>query len=169
MPRRFAPSPHGIKDSRSGDRAVASNRPAQRVRHAVAKFSAVIALMVASTAGAQELQPTPWERIGIYEGRTLYVDHSTARKSGSRIQIFVLTDLREANATARGRTYWSKKALLEFDCSQRTFRVLQDTWYPRRMAQGEPVFLTDGASIGTLPVQSDSPSEMFWKAACGRR
>lgn len=120
-----------------------------------------------SPAGAQTA--SPWERVGLYEGRTLYYDPSTARRSGSRIQVFVITDLREANATARGRQYWSKKALLEFDCDLRTLKVLQDVWYPRKMAQGEPVWQTEGAASAALPVQSDSPSEMLWKAACGRR
>lgn len=110
-----------------------------------------------------------WERVGVYEGRTLYFDPTTMRRSGSRVQAFALTDLKEPNATARGRQYMSKKALLEFDCSQRTMKVLQDTWYPRRMGEGEPVFLTDGASVGSFPVQSDSPGEMFFKAVCGRR
>ncbi len=112
---------------------------------------------------------SPWERVGTYEGRALYIDMTTARRSGSRIQVFTITDLKEPNATARGRQYWSKKALLEFDCSQRTLKVLQDTWYTRRMGQGEPVFQTDGQPQGPYPVQSDSPGELFWKGACGRR
>lgn len=112
---------------------------------------------------------SPWERIGTYEGRTLYYDPTTARRSGSRVQVFAITDLKEPNATARGRQYISKKALLEFDCSARMMKVLQDTWYPRRMGEGEPVFQTDGASLGAFPVQADSPGEMFWKAACNRR
>lgn len=125
---------------------------------------------VAPSATAQSKADTsPWERVGVYEGRTLYVDHSTARKSGSRIQIFVITDLKEPNATARGRQYFSKKALLEFDCSQRTFKVLQDTWHTRRMGEGEPVFQLDGGPQGPFPVQSDSPGELFYKGACGRR
>ena len=118
---------------------------------------------------AQSGTTTPWERVGVYEGRTLYIDPTTARKSGSRIQIFTITDLKEPNATARGRQYLSKKALLEFDCSKRTLVVLQDTWYTRRMGQGEPVFQTDGQAQGPYPVQSDSPGELFWNGACGRR
>ncbi len=112
---------------------------------------------------------SPWERVGIYEGRTLYVDPTTARRSGSRIQVFTITDLKEPNATARGRAYQSKKSLLELDCSQRTLKVLQDTWYTRRMGQGETAFQTDGQPQGPYPIQSDSPGELFWKGACGRR
>jgi hypothetical protein len=37
------------------------------------------------------------------------------------------------------------------------------------MAQGEPVFQTEGGPLGPYPVQPDSPSELFWKGACGRR
>lgn len=133
----------------------------------------VAALLLAGFFGPVNAQtraePSPWERVGVYEGRTLYIDPTTARKSGSRIQIFTITDLKEANATARGRQYLSKKALLELDCSQRTLMVLQDTWYTRRMGQGEPVFQTDGGPQGPYPVQSDSPGELFWKGACGRR
>ena len=120
------------------------------------------------SANAQAGDP-PWERIGLYEGRTLYFDPSTTRRSGSRVQVWVLTDLKEPNATARGRQYHSKKALLEFDCSSRMMTVMQDSWYPRRMGQGEPVFQTTGASVGSFPVQSETSGEMFWKAACGRR
>jgi hypothetical protein len=132
----------------------------------------VLALMTASglASGQQAASSSsPWERVGIYEGRTLYIDPTTARRSGSRVQIFTITDLKEPNATARGRQYFSKKALLELDCSKRTLKVLQDVWYTRRMGQGEPVFQTDGQPEGPYPVQSDSPGELFWNGACGRR
>ena len=127
-------------------------------------------LLAASQARGNETNPSaPWERVGVYEGRTLYIDPTTARRSGSRVQIFTITDLKEPNATARGRQYFSKKALLELDCSNRTLKVLQDTWYTRRMGQGEPVFQTDGPPQGPYPVQGDSPGELFWNGACGRR
>lgn len=137
-----------------------------------------LVLVILTTSSLGGLKPvaaqgsadsSPWERVGVYEGRTLYFDPTTARRSGSRVQVFTITDLKEPNATARGRQYFSKKALLEFDCGQRTFKLLQDTWHTRRMGQGEPVFQTDGPAQGPYPVQSDSPSELFWKAACGRR
>lgn len=130
---------------------------------------AAVAGLLPLAASAQATAAPPWERVGLYEGRTLYIDPTTTRRSGSRIQVFAVTDLREPNATARGRQYRSKKALLEFDCSARTLRVLQDSWHPRQMAQGEPVFQTDGPQQSPLPIQSDSPSEMLWKAACGVR
>lgn len=131
---------------------------------------AIVALPLATSADlAQASATAPWERVGVYEGRTLYIDPTTARKSGSRVQIFTITDLKEPNATARGRQYFSKKALLELDCSNRTLKVLQDTWYTRRMGQGEPVFQTDGPPQGPYPVQGDSPGELFWNGACGRR
>lgn len=135
---------------------------------AAAAAAATVAL-AAPLAHAQSASTAPWERVGIYEGRTLYIDPTTARRSGSRVQVFTITDLKESAATTRGLRYASKKALLEFDCSQRTLKVLQDTWHPRRMADGEPVFQTDGPPQGPYPVQSDSPGELFWKAACGRR
>ncbi len=137
--------------------------------HALPLVLVTLALLTwAPSAGAQPAAPSPWERVGTYEGRTLYIDPTTARKSGSRVQVFTITDLKEANATARGRQYFSKKALLEFDCSKRTLKVLQDTWYTKRMGQGETVFLTEGPQ-GPYPVQSESPGEMFFNSACGRR
>lgn len=153
--------------------ATPSVQPNRRANGPVllAAVMAVFAVALPSPASARDPAPAvnPWERIGTYEGRTLYIDPTTARRSGSRVQIFAITDLKEPNATARGRTYLSKKALLEADCNQRTLKVLQDTWYPRRMAQGEPVFQTEPGAMGAFPVQSDSPGEMFWKGACGRR
>jgi hypothetical protein len=135
---------------------------------------ALLCLLGACLAGpAAWAQPksdtSPWEKVGVYEGRTLYIDPTTARKSGSRIQIFTITDLKEPNATARGRQYFSKKALLEFDCSARTLKVLQDVWHTKHMGQGEPVFQTDGPPQGPYPVQRDSPGELLYKGACGRR
>lgn len=138
---------------------------------ALAPAIILLAATLSIPSGAQPRPDTanPWEKVGIYEGRTLYVDHSTARRSGSRIQIFTITDLKEPNATARGRQYRSKKALLELDCAQRTFKLLQDTWHARQMGEGEPVFQTDGGLQGPFPIQPDSPGELFWKGACGRR
>jgi hypothetical protein len=138
-------------------------------RLATALMTACVAALGSPQAQAQPVSTAPWERVGIYEGRTLYIDPTTARRSGSRVQIFTITDLKEPNATARGRQYFSKKALLELDCAKRTLRVLQDTWYTRRMGQGEPVFQTDAPGQDTYPVQSDSPGELFWNGACGRR
>lgn len=144
---------------------------ARAVAAAVLASTALAAFSPAARANPSAgASPTaPWEKVGVYEGRTLYYDPTTARKSGSRVQVFVLTDLKEANATARGRTYWSKKALLELDCNLRTLKVMQDTWYPRKMAQGEPVFMTTDANMAAIPVQSETSGDMFLKAACGRR
>ena len=141
----------------------------RRLALALAILTAPLVGALSPAAAQSSAEPSPWERVGVYEGRTLYFDPTTARRSGSRVQVFTITDLKEPNATARGRQYFSKKALLEFDCGQRTFKVLQDTWHTRRMGQGEPVFQTDGPAQGPYPVQSDSPSELFWRAACGRR
>lgn len=141
----------------------------RRLALALAFFTTSSLCGLSPAAAQGSANASPWERVGIYEGRTLYYDPTTARRSGSRVQVFTITDLKEPNATARGRQYFSKKALLEFDCDRPSFTVLQDTWHPRKMGQGEPVFQTDGPPQGPYPVQSDSPSELFWKAACGRR
>ena len=149
------------------------NRSNGTTQNRLGTFASLLVLVlttVSSQASGQAASSSsPWERVGIYEGRTLYIDPTTARKSGSRVQIFTITDLKEPNATARGRQYFSKKALLEFDCSNRTLKVLQDTWYNKPMGRGEPVFQTDGPPEGPFLVQSDSPGELFWKGACGRR
>ena len=138
-------------------------------RNFVISSLAVLLAYSGSIAIGQTTSGSPWERVGTYQGRALYIDPTTARRSGSRIQIFTITDLKEPNATARGRQYFSKKALLEFDCTKRTFKVLQDVWYTRRMGQGEPVFQTEGEPQGPYAIQSDSPGELFWNGACGRR
>lgn len=118
---------------------------------------------------ARDVPTPPWELVGTFEGRTILMDPSTMRRSGSHVQVWTLTELKEPNATARGRAYRSKKALLEMDCNGRSMKVLQDTWYPRPMAEGEPVFQTEGGPSAAYPIQGQSPSEMLWKAACGRR
>lgn len=143
---------------------------ATRIEHWSAALVTTCGVALGATQAYAQANPTaPWERVGTFEGRALYIDPTTARKSGSRIQIFVITDLKEPNATARGRQYFSKKALLELDCSKRTLKVLQDTWYTKRMGQGEPAFQTEGQAQGPYPVQSDSPGELFWNGACGKR
>lgn len=145
-----------------------SRTPEGRAIAAVSASALLLGCLAAPAAQAQSGDP-PWERVGMYEGRMLYFDPSTLRRSGSRVQAWVLTDLKEPNATARGRQYQSKKALLEFDCSNRMMTLMQDTWYPRKMGQGEPVFQTTGAAVAAFPVQSETSGELFWKAVCGRR
>mgnify|MGYP006292350013 CR=1 FL=1 len=110
-----------------------------------------------------------WARAGMMEGRTYYVDLDTAQRDASLVTLWVLVDFSEPARTTRGRSYLSKKAKLEVDCSQRMMRQLQDTWHPEHMGAGEPVFFTDGSKVPAFPVQRESPGEILWKAACGRR
>ena len=110
-----------------------------------------------------------WSRAGFMEGRTFYVDQTTASRDAGLVTIWALIDFSEPAYTQRGRAYLSKKAKLEVDCNQRTLRQLQDTWHADRMGNGEPVFMSDGSKISAFPVQRDSPGEILWKAACGRR
>ena len=75
MPFHFVPALHGRSGGRNGRGIWACG------------FAAAALAVASATAWAQEPQATPWERIGVYEGRTLYVDHTTSRKSGSMLRL----------------------------------------------------------------------------------
>ena len=115
------------------------------------------------------IDQTTWERIGVYDERTYYLNHATSRHSGYRIQIWALTQLKEPAFTTRGRSYVSKKSLLEVDCHKKTLMILLDTWHPKPWGEGEPVFESDHSDMKPGIVQAQSPSEAILRGACGRR
>lgn len=110
-----------------------------------------------------------WDFIGEFNNQSYYLNHATARRSGSRIQIWNLTQFKEPSYTTRGKAYQSKKTLLELDCTGKTLLVAHDTWYSKPWADGEVVFESISNDKNAIRISRYSPSESILTAACSRR
>ncbi len=110
-----------------------------------------------------------WSFVGKFNEQTYYLNHSTSRQSGSRIQIWSLTELKAPAYTTRGKAYNSKQTLIEVDCQQKTLLVAQDIWFSKGSAKGEIVFENINTESSHIKIEKASPSEAILIATCSRK
>ena len=70
-----------------------------------------------------------------------YADPATKRRSGNFVRVWEILDYKKPKAI-NGKTYYSDRAYMQYDCVERTAQILQITLYSGKMAAGE-VVLTD--------------------------
>lgn len=92
---------------------------------------------------------------------TLYVDPETIHRSGLRVTLWQLTDLRSNNTTRS----LSTKTHKEFDCEHPRVRVLHVMEFSRQIGTGrsKPGYIETGS---WQPIEARTVNHTFWKAAC---
>ena len=98
---------------------------------------------------------------------TIYADHSTIRKSGNKVKMWLLYDTKVAQ-TVEGMRYLSMSEQDEYDCKEETRRVLALIAYSKNMGAGEVVHTTGAIHEEPRPIPPGSMVEGIFKVACGK-
>lgn len=107
---------------------------------------------------------------GNADGSTIqYADPETIRKNGSMVKVWALTDYLNAHVSkSSGKTYFSAKGQIEYDCQGESMRILTDSWHSDHMGGGDVIFVYNGSPPDEWsPVAPGSVGEGMWKFACG--
>lgn len=119
--------------------------------------------LVAGGATAAE-----WKHLGTSEsGAEIYVDRATFKKSGNAVSLWMLEDYKTSR-TFSGKTFLSARLQHEYDCKDRTRRMLQSSLHSGNKGAGT-VVLTSAKVTDWRPVSAATVAETVWKMACGKK
>lgn len=98
---------------------------------------------------------------------TAYAETETIERTSNTAKMWVLYDYKTKHTYLKW-TYWSQRALGEFDCKDKRAQTLHYVYYAGQMGGGELVL--SGAILPGLwtPVRAESVVEKFWKIACSK-
>jgi hypothetical protein len=126
------------------------------------KLLIAVLLAVLSTSVLAE-----WTRVSGDDGITTYADLSTIRKSGDKVKMWDLYDLKVVR-TAGSTRYLSLAAQNEHDCKEETARRLALIFYSKNMGQGEVVYTSGAMHEEPQPISPGSMENTLFKVACGK-
>jgi hypothetical protein len=128
------------------------------------KLILTIALAVMSNGVMAE-----WTKISSsYNDETTdYVDVATIRKSGHRVKMWSIVDLKIAK-TIYGKSYLSSLIQYEYDCKDEQILELHSSALSGNMRNGDVVYSSQ-SNHEWEPVAPGSIGEVSWKIACGMK
>jgi len=100
-------------------------------------------------------------------GLTLYVDHTTIRKTGNRVKILSLTDFEVVNKEGE-ISLFSSRVQNEYDCKGKKMRQLFYSLYSGSMGSGKMEY-SNSEYQKWVPVESRSMEEAMWRIACSKK
>ena len=106
-----------------------------------------------------------WSAYSKSDVSTGYYDVATARKSGSKVKLWILYDQTKEDSIL-GKPYWSTKQRTEFDCKREQWRVLSLSFYSDHMGKGK-VVISSSDKNKFQPVLPGTVIEHYYKLACG--
>jgi hypothetical protein len=96
-----------------------------------------------------------------------YANPSSIRKNGEIVKMWSLYDFKTAQ-TNSGHTFLSMKTQAEYNCKEKQYRRLADTYHSKNMGGGEEV-ISDSNTDKWKVVQPNSIADDQWQVACGKK
>ena len=109
-----------------------------------------------------------WTRVGGNDIYDTYADLSTIRKSGNKVKMWNLYDLRVAEKSYDGTRYLSSSNQREYDCKEETERLLTFIWYSKNMGAGRVVHASGAYHEEPHPISPGTLNMLLFKVACGK-
>ena len=125
------------------------------------KIWPILLLAAVSSSAAAE-----WVEIASNQDFTAYVDPVSIRKTGDRVKMWELIDLKAVKVSAAGKDYRSSKTQSEYDCKAGQWRFFFFSDHSGHMGEGEVVY-RDADPCTWGPVVLGTISEALWRFACG--
>jgi hypothetical protein len=123
-------------------------------------MSLFVLAMLAGNAMAE------WTVVGKISDSTEYVDKSTARRSGTTVKMWDLSDFVTLQKVS-GYEFYSMSSLIEYDCLEKRSRRLQLTAYSGQMRTGKVVVSSSNIADWSY-VEPSSHGELKLSIACKR-
>jgi len=120
--------------------------------------------VVSSSAMAGWVEVDTSRRVGL----TTYADPNTIRKSGNKVEMWVLYDYKTEQTNAR-KPYMSIKGQWRYDCKKEQQQPIYEILLSENMGKGEVIGKAIyKESVKWLPVSPESIGMVYWKLACGK-
>lgn len=110
-----------------------------------------------------------WRKVMEDGTRTVYASTSPLEKSGDKVTIVAMVDLRKAAALSDSKEFLSWETQYEFDCKSRQSRIVAASMYSGNMGAGEVTSSIVYESPEWESIPKGSNGEALWKLACGKK
>lgn len=120
--------------------------------------------IVSSSTMAEWVEVDTSRRVGL----TAYADLTTIRKSGNKVEMWVLYDYKMAQTNAR-KPYMSIKGQWRYDCKEEQQQPIYEILLSKNMGKGEVIAKAIyKESVKWLFISPESVGMVYWKLACGQ-
>lgn len=99
---------------------------------------------------------------------TVYVDYGSIKKKGNKVKILDLTDFKTVHKNKSYR-YFSQLSLNEYDCEEKTRRMLNFHWYSENMKKGNIVYSEKNINDEGKSIPTDSIGTDLFNIACSKK
>jgi len=114
----------------------------------------------ASQAGAAN-----WTAIGMSDDVEYGIDRSSISRQGEMRTVWTMLDYRKVQHNSLGKPYWSTKALIEMNCSNRQVRTRSLAFYSGPKLTGEQLS-KEGVFDQWREAPTNSPVSNIMKSLC---
>ncbi len=118
---------------------------------------------------SEQYNKTAWRKIVEDDARTVYASSSPLEKSGDRVTIVSMVDLRKASTLSDGKEFLSWETQYEFDCKNKQSRIIAASMYSGNMGAGEVTYSIVYESPEWESIPRGSNGEALWKFVCGKK
>jgi hypothetical protein len=110
-----------------------------------------------------------WVEFYLDTKTTFYANPDTIRKNGEIVNIWLLSDLKEAAKLNGGKSFLSMKAQIENDCEKGQYSLTSISLRSGNMGGGDEISNTKYKSSEWVAVTPGKMSEALWEFACGKK
>lgn len=107
-----------------------------------------------------------WHKVGESGQMVVYANpYTMQRRSGGKVRMWELFDLKNPQQQNQGKSYLSVKHLAEYDCKGKRYRTVDVEYHVDNMGKGDEV-RADGYSHNWEAVGTGSADQLFWNQTC---
>ena len=121
-------------------------------------------LIISSVISAE----AAWKEVSAGLGSEHYINPESKRKTSKGYKAWFLTNLRAYKVDSTGRLLWSYKDLMEFDCKDRSTKIVASIGYSAKWGNGVAVYEFSNKNAHWMPVAPDTINEGLLTAVCVR-
>lgn len=114
----------------------------------------------------KQAEITAWVRVIQDEKRTVYASATPLERSGDKVTILSMVDLKHPTALSEGRPFLSWQTQYEFDCKNMQSRVIAASMFSDNMGAGEVTdsIVHKAPRWEAIPLHSNG--EALWRRVC---
>jgi hypothetical protein len=107
-----------------------------------------------------------WTKVHEYSKATVYVNLTTIQRDDTLVKMWSMSDYNSRQYTQHKESYRSIKSQAEYDCNERTRRIVSITLYSGKKSKGEVVYSNAYFDKPWIPVVLGSIEELELELAC---
>jgi hypothetical protein len=107
-----------------------------------------------------------WTKVYQHKKATVYVNLETIQRDENLVKMWSMSDYKSTQHLHYKKPYRSIKSQAEYDCNEKTRRIVSVTHYSGEKSKGEVVYSNAYFDKPWFSVTDGSPEDHEWEIAC---